>query len=97
MDNTAPKYIENVPLPRVIQRHIMQPIQQLTNASALGKITGFRLQVSGRKTTRTQSETVRYGRLATGQQGQSYVDFGRSSYVTRRGVTGVKVWISYAT
>ncbi|TPX44212.1 hypothetical protein SeMB42_g04413 [Synchytrium endobioticum] len=99
LEDTTPttQYIQNVPLPRVIQRHIMKPVQQLANVSALGKIVGFRIQVSGRKTTRTATDTVRYGRLATGQQGQSHVDFGRSSYVTRRGVTGVKVWISYAT
>ncbi|TPX33035.1 hypothetical protein SmJEL517_g03972 [Synchytrium microbalum] len=90
-------YVEDIPLPRVLQRHIMKPNQQLTSASPLGKVVGYRIQVSGRKTTRTVTDTVRYGRLSTGQQGTSYVDFGKTSYVTRRGVTGVKVWIAYAT
>ena len=82
----AGKYI---PLPNVIKRHILQPSQ--------GKVVGFRIEVKGRTGSRSARRCLAYGSLASGKVGMfgSFVDFGKSSYVTKRGVSGVKVWVQY--
>jgi hypothetical protein len=87
-----------IPLPRNIQRHCLSPIASLENESSMGKIVGFRIEVKGRVGSRSMRRAVNYGSLDVGKIGPmtgTYVDFGRSNYVTKRGVTGVKVWIAY--
>ncbi|KAJ3087763.1 hypothetical protein HK102_010342 [Quaeritorhiza haematococci] len=89
-------FLTDIPLPRVLQRHIMLPSPPLSQETAQGKVTGFRIQVTGRRGTRSSKQIVSYGKLDTGSAGHSYVDFGRSHYVHKKGATGVKVWIGYS-
>ena len=87
-----------VPLPQVLQRHMLTPITCLMEQSAMGKIIGFRIEVKGRVGSRSMRRSVNYGVLDSGKIGPltgTLVDFGKSSYVTKRGESGVKVWIAY--
>ncbi len=72
------------------------PSFNLGEGSGLNKITGFRIQVTGRRGTRSSKQIFSYGKLDTGSPGSSYVDFARSQYVLKKGVTGVKVWVGYS-
>ncbi|KAJ3186659.1 hypothetical protein HDU85_007479 [Gaertneriomyces sp. JEL0708] len=87
--------LRDIPLPAVLMKHIHQPSPTLSQGKSLGKITGFRIEVTGRRGTRSSTQRLAYGRLGTGDIGGSTVDFARSLYVHKKGVTGVKVWIGY--
>ncbi|KAI9096574.1 hypothetical protein DFS34DRAFT_650667 [Phlyctochytrium arcticum] len=84
----------DIPLPSVLTRHIHLPSPTLSSASALGKITGFRMEITGRRGSRSSTQRFAYGRLGTTDM-NSYVDFGKSYFVHKKGVTGVKVWVGY--
>ncbi|KAJ3020919.1 hypothetical protein HKX48_009523 [Thoreauomyces humboldtii] len=90
-----PPTLTDIPLPSVLQRHIYLPSPSLAKETQLGKITGFRIEVTGRRGTRSATQRFGYGRLGTGNVGGAYVDFAKSLYVHKKGVTGVKVWIGY--
>ncbi|TPX60222.1 hypothetical protein PhCBS80983_g01895 [Powellomyces hirtus] len=93
--DSATEYLQNIPLPTVLTRHIVLPSPSLANGTHLGKITGFRIEVTGRRGTRSATTRFGYGRLGTGNVGAAYVDFARSLLVNKKGATGVKVWIGY--
>ncbi|KXS19589.1 hypothetical protein M427DRAFT_132078 [Gonapodya prolifera JEL478] len=83
----------NVPLPRVLRRHLLNPSLAMQGE---GKITGFRVELSGRRGLRSARSRVAYGRLGTNSYGTTHVDFGRAYYVSRRaGTMGVRVWVGY--
>ena len=89
---------EKIPLPSVLTRHCVTPVSSLMGESALGKVIGFRIEVKGRVGSRSMRRAVNYGVLDSGKIGPltgTMVDFGKSSYVTKRGESGVKVWIAY--
>jgi hypothetical protein len=89
-------YCQDIPLPNAIKRHIENPNLSLLQGSALGKITGFRIEAKGRKGSRSQTQVVHYGKLGRGDIAKSCVDFGKSFYVHKKGVTGIKVTIGYS-
>ncbi|KAI9209557.1 uncharacterized protein BJ171DRAFT_453703 [Polychytrium aggregatum] len=89
-------FLTDIPLPKIILRHVTNPSEALETGMALGKITGFRIQVKGRRGTRSVTNLVHYGSLGAGDIHNAYTDFGRSLFITKRGVTGVKVWVGYA-
>ena len=89
------EYCQDIPLPNSIKHHMLYPSSPLLNGSASGKIMGFRIQVKGRKGSRSVKQIVSYGKLDSNNSGKSFVDFGRSVYVHKRGSTGIKVTIGY--
>ncbi|KAI8901849.1 hypothetical protein BC833DRAFT_617219 [Globomyces pollinis-pini] len=89
-----------IPVPNVLKRHIENPTVSLLTETSLGKISGFRYEIKGRTGSRSSRKSYRYGSLNCSNTSRftgSMVDFGRSSFVTKRGSTGVKVWIAYGT
>jgi hypothetical protein len=88
--------VTNVPLPHVLRRHILAPSSTLGKESNAGKIAGYRIEVNGRRGSRSVKSVVSYGKLDSKDLVGSGVDFARSHFVTKRGSTGVKVWIAYA-
>jgi hypothetical protein len=94
------KTVTGVPIPTVLKRHCLSPVPSLENQSAKGKVIGFRIEVKGRTGSRSARRIMHYGILNSGKTGSltgSFVDFGKSTYVTKRGATGVKVWIAYGS
>ncbi|KAI8821029.1 uncharacterized protein EV422DRAFT_506249 [Fimicolochytrium jonesii] len=89
------EYLTDIPLPAVLTRHIHMPSPTLQNGNAVGKITGFRIEVTGRRGNRSATQRYGYGRLGSGSVADSYVDFAKSLLVNKKGSTGVKVWIGY--
>lgn len=87
---------KDIPLPSVLMRHVLTPSETLKNNESVGKIVGFRLQVKGRRGSRSKKDVFGYGTLGLGDIGSYFVDFGRSHYITKRGAIGVRVWVSYA-
>jgi hypothetical protein len=87
--------LTDIPLPLVIRRHLRSPSTTLAKEVAAGKIAGYRIEVNGRRGSRSVKSVVSYGRLASKDLVGSGVDFARSHFVTKRGSTGVKVWIAY--
>ena len=87
--------LDNMPLPKVLVRQIVYPSPSLLNSSKDGKLCGYRVTVTGRRGTRTSTQTVNYGRLHTGSIDSSAVDFGLASFVGKRGSTGVRAWVSF--
>jgi hypothetical protein len=60
-------------------------------------IIGFRIEVKGRTGSRSMRRSIHYGSLNISKIGVNgyHVDFARHNYTTKRGATGVKVWIAY--
>jgi hypothetical protein len=85
----------SVPLPSVLSNHIRLPRLPLRE-----KVTGFRIEVKGRMGSRSRRDVVQYGKFgfsrSAGVKG-SMVDFARGLYITKRGTTGVKVYVAYGT
>ncbi len=90
------EFLSTVPMPNCLARHTVHPSPCLSQETGLNKITGFRIQVTGRRGTRSAKQILSYGKLDTGSTGSSYVDFARSHFVHKKGVTGVKVWVGYS-
>ena len=89
---------DKIPIPSVLHRHLLTPISPLVQETAIGKVVGFRIEVKGRVGSRSMRRSVNYGVLDSGKIGPltgTLVDFGKSSFVTKRGESGVKVWIAY--
>ena len=87
-----------IPLPTVLTRHLVKPQQNLETMTNQGKVLGFRIEVKGRRGTRSSRQVVLYGKLNMGLTNGingSKVDFGRSVFITKRGSNGVKVYIQY--
>ena len=92
--------LTNIPLPSPLPRHISYPSPTLFTSSAIGKITGFRITVSGRRGTRSVKQTLSCGSIGSSKGGPSKpgggrVDFAVSSWVHKKGQSGVKVWVGY--
>jgi hypothetical protein len=90
--------VSGIPIPTVLKRHCLVPNPSLI--SPIGKVIGFRIEVKGRTGSRSARRIMHYGVLNSGKTGAmtgSYLDFAKSTYVTKRGATGVKVWIAYAS
>jgi ribosomal protein S3 len=94
--STKENFVQDIPLPRCLVRHITNPSYCLSNATSLGKITGYRIEVTGRRGTRSSKQTVSHGKIDNPDIGASYADFARSWYVHKKGVSGVKVWVGYS-
>jgi hypothetical protein len=94
-------YGSKFPIPTVIQRHLLVPQQPLINETSLGRIQGFRIEIKGRNGSRSSRKVLSYGKLNTGRLDPitgSMVDYGCSAYTNpKRGVVGVKVWVSYGS
>ncbi|KAJ3319317.1 hypothetical protein HDV06_006425 [Boothiomyces sp. JEL0866] len=89
---------QGIPVPNVIKRHVFQPLKYMENETSIGRIQGFCIQVKGRNGARSMKREYRYGSIDAGnvaKLGGTMVDFGKSSFTTKRGVTGVKVWVAY--
>ncbi|KAJ3270826.1 hypothetical protein HDV01_007375 [Terramyces sp. JEL0728] len=89
---------QGIPIPDAIKRHVLQPMKYLENETSIGRIQGFCIQVKGRNGARSMKREYRYGSIDAGniaKLGGTMVDFGKSSFTTKRGVTGVKVWVAY--
>lgn len=86
-----------IPLPKAILRAIANPSLPLLHGSAVGKIVGFKIQTKGRKGSRSVTSAVSYGRLGAGDSARSPLDYGKSYFVGKKGSTGVKVWVGYAS
>lgn len=91
--------MNGLPVPNTLKRHLLQPVMSMENETSVGRVTGFRIEVKGRSGSRSLRRVLSYGSLDSGRVGPfgSMVDFAKSSYVTKRGVTGVKVWIAYGS
>ncbi len=90
------------------QSHQTEQNDSLLNPSAIGdnalhnveneitksKVLGFRIQAKGRRGARSSKQVVEYGKLSFGNV-NSKIDFGQSSFTTKRGSTGVKVYVCY--
>ncbi|KAJ3328352.1 hypothetical protein HDU76_010127 [Blyttiomyces sp. JEL0837] len=89
-------YLTDIPLPNVLYRHVILPSPTYATQNSVGKITGFRIEVNGRRGTRTNKQILYYGKLATKDSARTFVDFGKADFYNKKGSTGVKVWIGYA-
>ncbi|KAJ3214330.1 hypothetical protein HDU67_001771 [Dinochytrium kinnereticum] len=87
--------VDDIPLPRSIMRHVISPSPLLATHSPVGKVTGFRIEVNGRRGTRAMRQVMHYGKLATKDSYNSHVDYGRASYYNKKGSTGVRIWVGY--
>ncbi|KAJ3119059.1 hypothetical protein HDU96_003234 [Phlyctochytrium bullatum] len=76
---------DDIPLPKVIMRHVYDPSPIIASNSPIGKIMGFRIEVNGRRGTRAMRQVMHYGKLATKDSDNSLVDFGRASYFNKKG------------
>lgn len=59
------------------------------------KVRGFRVDVRGRKGPRSLVQVIKYGKLGLKRFSTDYVDFGKSYYLHKLGITGVKAWVAY--
>jgi hypothetical protein len=90
--------LKGIPIPKVITRHILQPIKNLETETGLGKVVGFKIEAKGRTGSRSMKRGLSYGMLDGGMISSvngSLVDYAQSAYTTKRGATGVKVWVQY--
>ena len=101
--------LNNIPLPKVIMRHVIKPhtsllppdsplspLNQLSSFSLQSpKITGLRIELRGRRGTRSAKQYYAVGRLDTSDVGSAFVDFGKAMYTHSKGTSGVKVWVGY--
>ncbi|KAJ1554952.1 hypothetical protein HK096_011256 [Nowakowskiella sp. JEL0078] len=92
-------YLTDIPIPRILERHVIDPSPSLMrdpeSAQPLQKISGFRIQVNGKRGTRASKSVVFYGRMVTGDSDKTLVDFSLTSYTDKKGSTGVRVWVGY--
>lgn len=89
-------HYENIPLPKILQRHCAEPNTNMMEQSPFGKITGIKMQAKGRRGSRSMAFTVGHGRLGAGDYANAKVDFGMSDFVGKMGSTGIKVTIGYS-
>jgi hypothetical protein len=89
-------FLEDIPLPRSVIRHLETPNPCLLEGNALGKITGFRIEVKGRKGSRSVRQLVSYGKIGSSDISKTCVDFAKSYFVQKKGASGVKVTIGYS-
>ncbi|KAI9336190.1 hypothetical protein DFJ73DRAFT_850634 [Zopfochytrium polystomum] len=87
--------LTDIPLPTALTRHILQPSTIYLQQTAVGRVTGFRIEVNGRRGTRANRQVMQHGKLATNQTAKSFVDYGRADFYNKKGSTGVRVWIGY--
>jgi ribosomal protein S3 len=59
-------------------------------------VLGYRIIVTGRRGSRSSKQVVSFGRLDS-RVGASWLDFGSSHLVTKKGAMGVRVWILYSS
>ncbi|KAJ3055012.1 hypothetical protein HK097_000091 [Rhizophlyctis rosea] len=90
-----PQYVTDIPLPFNLLRHIHRPYRTFDSGSPVGKILGFRLEVKGRRGSRSMRQTYSYGKLGVGDIAGTELDFARSVFVNKKGASGVKVWVAY--
>ena len=88
------QFVSDIPLPRCLSRHVDILSPTLSTASP-NKISGFMIQVKGRRGTRSSKQVLLHGKLNLGERDSEFADFARSYYVHKKGVTGVKVWVGY--
>jgi ribosomal protein S3 len=69
-------------------------LHNVENEITKSKVLGFRIQAKGRRGARSSKQVVEYGKLSFGNV-NSKIDFGQSSFTTKRGSTGVKVYVCY--
>ncbi len=93
--NPKSKFYDNIPLPKTLHRHILEPNLNMKNESPAGKITGVNIQAKGRRGSRSIKFTVGHGRLGVGDHSKSNVDYAMSDFISKMGSTGVKVTIGY--
>jgi hypothetical protein len=91
--STETDYLTNVPLPTCLMKMMSQEPAFFTASPK--KITGFRIQVKGRRGLRSQKSVLTFGKMGIKEMDRTFVDFGRTAFVGRRGSNGVKVWIGY--
>ena len=90
----------DVPLPNVIMRHMAHPLPYLKEEMPNLKVVGFRIEIKGRMGTRSRRRTMFYGRMDLKDihpLSGTFVDYGKSHYVTKFGSTGVRVWVTYGS
>lgn len=89
---------DRIPVPTVIKRHLLQPVNWMEKEIGLGKIVGFKIEAKGRAGSRSMRRGLSYGMLDGGKISRingSLLDYYQTAYTTKRGATGVKVWIQY--
>lgn len=96
---TDPKstFASDVPLPNVLKRESAGPNACLTAGSALGKVLGYRIIVTGRRGSRSSKQVISFGKLDSRKISSSWLDYGSSHLVTKKGSMGVRVWILYSS
>ena len=90
------EYFENIPIPKTLHRHCVNPSRNWMNQTAAGKITGLKIQAKGRRGSRSRTFTVGHGSLRAGDIANSPLDFAKSDFVTKMGATGIKVSVGYS-
>ncbi|KAJ1547638.1 hypothetical protein HK405_005313 [Cladochytrium tenue] len=90
--------LSDIPLPTVLLRHAREPsrihlAQGSGSGGAAGRVTGFRIEINGRRGTRAARQVLQHGRLATNNSSESYVDYGSAAFYGKKGATGVRVWV----
>ncbi|KAJ3288680.1 hypothetical protein HK104_008036 [Borealophlyctis nickersoniae] len=94
-DPSEQQFVRDLPLPKVLIRHIREPSNLLDAGSSAGKILGFRIQLKGRVGTRSRKQMFFYGKLEQRESDRSHVDFAKSQFTAKNGANGVKVWVAY--
>ncbi|KAJ3041125.1 hypothetical protein HDV00_009839 [Rhizophlyctis rosea] len=89
------EYLTDIPLPFNLLKHIRQPCSTFDSGSPVNRILGFKIQSKGRRGDRSVKQVYSYGKLAQTDTANSMMDFARSHFITKKGATGVKVWITY--
>ncbi len=85
-------YCQNIPLPKILTKHLMRPSASLMDR---GKLIGFRIQTSARIGGKSGSVQMSRGRIGSKSFDLANPDYGKSIYVEKLGVSGIKVWTSY--
>jgi hypothetical protein len=88
-------YVTDVPLPTCLMRIVSGEFKPSLLSGSPKKITGFRIQVKGRRGLRSQKSVMTFGKMGIKDIDRTFVDFGKTAFVGRRGSNGVRVWVGY--
>lgn len=88
-------YLTDIPIPNCLKKHLASPSTILSEGNPANRVIGFRIEMKGRRVSRTMKTMLFSGKIAR-SCGSAYVDSAKSHFVTKRGVTGIKVWINYS-
>ena len=92
LEDTKEKYLDDIPLPKILTRHLLNPSRSLQDQ---GGVMGMRFIFSARVGGKSGKITLGRGKIGAKSFDLSNVDYGKSFYVEKLGVSGLKAWVSY--